>query len=90
YSSGMYARLGFSVAVHSNPDLLLVDEVLSVGDASFEEKCLAKMHDFQAQGTTIVLVSHSMDLVRKFCQRVLLLEGGALVAEGDPEETIGR
>jgi ABC-type polysaccharide/polyol phosphate transport system ATPase subunit len=90
YSSGMYARLGFSVAVHSDPDLLLVDEVLSVGDAAFEEKCLAKMHDFQARGTTIVVVSHSMSLVRKFCQRVLLVEGGCLVAEGDPEEVIER
>ncbi len=90
YSSGMYARLGFSVAVHSNPDLLLVDEVLSVGDASFEDKCLVKMHDFQARGTTIVVVSHSTDLVRKFCHRVLLMEGGHLVADGEPEETIGR
>lgn len=85
YSSGMYMRLGFSVAIHSDPEILLVDEVLSVGDAAFQEKCLDKMHEFQEQGTTIVLVSHAMDLVRKFCQRVLLLEGGRLVGDGSPE-----
>ena len=90
YSSGMYMRLGFSVAIHSNPQILLVDEVLSVGDSAFQEKCLGKMHDFQKQGTTIVLVSHSMDLVRKFCGRVLLMEGGHLVSDGSPEEIIGR
>ncbi len=60
--------LGFSGAVHRNPDLLLVDEVLSVGDASFEDKRLGKMREFQTRGTTIVVVSHSMDLERKFCQ----------------------
>lgn len=85
YSSGMYMRLGFSVAIHSDPEILLVDEVLSVGDAAFQEKCLDKMHEFQEQGTTIVLVSHAMDLVRKFCRRVLLLEGGRLVGDGSPE-----
>lgn len=90
YSSGMYMRLGFSVAVHSNPQILLVDEVLSVGDSAFQEKCLEKMHDFQERGITIVLVSHSMDLVRKFCQRVLLLEGGRLVGDGSPEEMTER
>ena len=90
YSSGMYMRLGFSVAVHSNPQILLVDEVLSVGDSAFQEKCLEKMHDFQERGITIVLVSHSMDLVRKFCQRVLLLEGGRLVGGGSPEEMTER
>lgn len=90
YSSGMYMRLGFSVAVHSNPDILLVDEVLSVGDAAFQEKCLDKMNEFQERGTTIVLVSHGMDLMRRFCQRVLLLEGGRLVGEGGPEEMIER
>ncbi len=63
YSSGMYIRLGFSVAVHSNPDILLVDEVLSVGDAHFQEKCLTKMDEFQSQDVTIVVVSHCMGLV---------------------------
>ena len=90
YSSGMYARLGFSVAVHSDPDILLVDEVLSVGDAAFQEKCFAKMRDFQDQGVTIVLVSHGLDLVRKFCQRALLLDRGHLVAEGPPDAVAHR
>ena len=90
YSSGMYMRLGFSVAIHSNPQVLLVDEVLSVGDSAFQEKCLEKMHEFQERGTTIVLVSHSMDLVRNFCPRVLFLEGGHLVGDGSPEEITGR
>jgi len=88
YSSGMYMRLGFSVAIHSNPGILLVDEVLSVGDAPFQEKCLDKMHQFQEQGVTIVVVSHSMDLVKKFCRRVLLMEEGRLTADGDPEEVV--
>ncbi len=90
YSSDMYARPGFSVAVHSDPDIPLVVEVLSVGDAAFQEKCFAKMRDFQDQGVTIVLVSHGLDMDRKFCHRALLLDGGRVVAEGDPEETIGR
>lgn len=90
YSSGMYMRLGFSVAIHSNPQILLIDEVLSVGDSAFQEKCLEKMHEFQERGITIVLVSHSMDLVRNFCPRVLFLEGGHLVGDGSPEEITGR
>lgn len=88
YSSGMYMRLGFSVAVHSSPQILLVDEVLSVGDTPFQEKCLAKVKEFQRQGATIVIVSHSMDLVRRFCQRAILLEGGHLVADGPTEDVI--
>ena len=88
YSSGMYIRLGFSVAVHSNPDVFLVDEVLSVGDASFQEKCLAKMHEFRDRGTTIVVVSHSMDLVRGFCQRAIILDGGHIVADGAPDDMV--
>lgn len=90
YSSGMYMRLGFSVAIHSNPEILLVDEVLSVGDAYFQEKCLDKMHDFQRRGTTIVMVSHTMQLVEKFCERALLLNHGHLVADGTPSEVIER
>lgn len=88
YSSGMYIRLGFSVAVHSNPEILLVDEVLSVGDTYFQEKCLAKMHEFQAQGTTMVLVSHSMELVQRFCERVIFINGGHLIDEGPPAKII--
>ena len=90
YSSGMYMRLGFSVAVHSDPGVLLVDEVLAVGDAAFQEKCLAKMHEFQSQGVTIVLVSHSMELVERFCQRAILIEGGHLVEEGLSQAVIPR
>ena len=90
YSSGMYIRLGFSVAVHSNPDILLVDEVLAVGDAHFQDKCLARMQEFRSQGVTIVLVSHSMDLVEKFCQRTMLIDGGHLLEEGPPQAVIPR
>ncbi len=90
YSSGMYMRLGFSVAVHSGPDILLVDEVLAVGDAHFQDKCLAKMHEFQSRGVTIVLVSHSMELVEQFCQRTMLIDGGHLLEEGPPQAVIPR
>lgn len=88
YSSGMYIRLGFSVAVHSDPEILLVDEVLAVGDAAFQEKCLSKMQEFRSRGVTIVLVSHSMDLVQEFCERALLLNGGYLLADGAPTEVV--
>ena len=88
YSSGMYIRLGFSVAVHSDPEILLVDEVLSVGDSAFQEKCLEKMQEFRFQGVTIIVVSHSMDLVQDFCERALLLSGGHLLADGTPKTVI--
>lgn len=90
YSSGMYMRLGFAVAIFSDPDILLVDEVLSVGDEVFQEKCMAKMREFQERGVTIVLVSHSLDLVKSFCHRALLLHAGGLVADGDPAEVADR
>lgn len=88
YSSGMYMRLGFSVAVHTNPEILLVDEVLAVGDAEFEKKCISKMHEFKDIGVTIVFVSHDMDGMRSICDRVALIEGGKLAALGSPEESI--
>lgn len=88
YSSGMYMRLGFSVAVHANPEILLIDEVLSVGDAYFQEKCLTRMEEFKKQGVTIVVVSHSMDLVREFCDRVLIIDHGKLLDEGPPEAMV--
>jgi ABC-2 type transport system ATP-binding protein len=90
YSSGMYVRLGFSVAIHSNPEILLVDEVLSVGDAYFQEKCIARMHEFQARGTTIVVVSHGLDLVSTFCERAILLDHGRVVGEGPPDDVIAQ
>jgi len=90
YSSGMYMRLGFAVAIYSDPDILLVDELLSVGDAHFQDKCLAKMHEFQSNGVTIAVVSHAMDLVKRFCQRVVLIDGGHLVEDGAPQEVVPR
>jgi ABC-2 type transport system ATP-binding protein len=85
YSSGMYVRLGFSVAVHTDPDLLLVDEVLAVGDEAFQRKCMNTIHEFQADGRTIVFVSHSADQVRELCDRVVVLEHGEQVFDGDAE-----
>jgi ABC-type polysaccharide/polyol phosphate transport system ATPase subunit len=82
YSSGMYIRLAFAVAVHAEPEILLVDEVLSVGDAFFQEKCVDKMHEFQKGGTTIVVVSHSLGLMQTFCERVIWLDHGRVVADG--------
>ncbi len=90
YSSGMYMRLGFSVAVHSDPDILLVDEVLAVGDVAFGGKCMAKIREFQDRGVTIVIVSHALDMIRDFCNRALLLHGGQLLAGGLPDEVIRR
>ena len=90
YSSGMYMRLGFAVAIYSDPEILLVDEVLAVGDQVFQEKCMAKMREFQERGVTIVLVSHGLDLVKSFCRRALLLHAGELVAEGDSAEVVDR
>jgi len=90
YSSGMYMRLGFSVAVHSDPDILLVDEVLAVGDALFSEKCLAKIREFQDRGVTIVIVSHSPETVKNFCGRAILLNHGRLLEAESPESVIQR
>ena len=80
YSSGMYARLGFAVAVNVDPDVLLIDEVLAVGDENFQRKCLDRVSDFQKQGKTIVVVSHAPDLMRRICDRVAVLDHGHLVA----------
>ncbi len=90
YSSGMYVRLGFAVAAHSDPDILLVDEVLAVGDAAFQQKCFAKIREFQRQGVTIVLVSHALSLVEQFCHRALLLDHGRVMAEGSPRDVVHR
>lgn len=90
YSTGMVARLGFAVATSTRPDILLIDEVLSVGDTQFQEKCLARMRDFQAHGSTIVLVSHSMARIREFCSRAIWLKEGEIAAQGDPAEVVAR
>jgi ABC-2 type transport system ATP-binding protein len=84
YSSGMYVRLGFAVAVHVDPDILLVDEVLAVGDEHFARKCLAKIAQFQREHRTILVVTHSLDQVEQICDRALVLDHGRLVFDGDP------
>ena len=82
YSSGMYTRLGFAVAINVDPDVLIIDEVLAVGDRSFQQKCLTAMGEFKKAGKTIILVSHAMPLVTSFCDRALLLLRGQVVALG--------
>jgi homopolymeric O-antigen transport system ATP-binding protein len=82
YSSGMYVRLAFAVAAHLEPEILLVDEVLAVGDASFQKKCLNKMEDVGGQGRTVLFVSHNMPAVTRLCPRAVLLAGGKIVADG--------
>jgi ABC-2 type transport system ATP-binding protein len=84
YSSGMYVRLGFAVAVHVDPDILLIDEVLAVGDEHFARKCMDKIAEFQAQGRTILFVTHALDLVERICDRGVVLDHGKLVYDGDP------
>ncbi len=90
YSSGMYVRLGFAVAVHVDPDVLVVDEVLAVGDEAFAHRCLDTIEDFSRRGKTIFFVSHSLALVEELCDRVLYLEHGKTKALGDPRETLAR
>ena len=88
YSSGMYARLGFSVAAHVNPDVLIVDEVLSVGDYVFQRKCVDRMKEVIKAGTTVLFVSHNLKTIAEFCQRCMLLERGRLVKIGSPNDVI--
>ena len=88
YSSGMYMRLGFAVAINVDPDVLLVDEVLAVGDESFTHKCLDKFAEFRRRGRTILLVTHSLDLVTRFCDEALWLDAGVAKAQGDPKRVI--
>lgn len=90
YSTGMEARLGFSVAAHLDPNILLVDETLSVGDAKFTEKCLKRIDEFRARGVTIVIVSHALETVEAVCSRVFYIQHGRLVASGAPDELIGH
>ena len=88
YSSGMLARLGFSVAVHSDPDILLVDEVLSVGDQVFQKKCIEKMLGFKRSGKTIIFVSHSAQQVEEICDRVIWIQNGKVQLSGNVEEVL--
>jgi ABC-type polysaccharide/polyol phosphate transport system ATPase subunit len=89
YSSGMYMRLGFAVAIHVDPDVLLVDEVLAVGDEGFTHKCLDKFAEFKRRGRTILLVTHALGLVERFCDEALWLDGGRMKAMGDPRRVVG-
>ena len=88
YSSGMYARLGFAVAIHVDPDVLLIDEVLAVGDEAFTRKCLEKIGEFRRRGKTIVIVTHSLGLVEKMCDEALWLRKGKALDSGDPKRVV--
>src|SRR5215471_7946861 len=89
YSSGMYMRLGFSVAIHVDPEILLVDEVLAVGDEGFTHKCLDKFGEFKQRGKTILLVTHSLGLVERFCDEAIWLDAGHKREQGDPKRVVG-
>jgi ABC-2 type transport system ATP-binding protein len=88
YSSGMYVRLGFAVAVNVEPDILLVDEVLSVGDEAFQRKCIERVKKFQQEGRTILFVTHAADLVRRICDRAIVLDHGKMIIDAEPGEAV--
>ena len=88
YSSGMYIRLGFAVAISVDPEILIVDEVLAVGDEAFQRKCLDKIDEFRDSGKTIIFVTHNVDVTREICDRVVMLEGGRIVEDGIPKEVV--
>jgi lipopolysaccharide transport system ATP-binding protein len=90
YSSGMYVRLGFAIAAHLEPDVLLVDEVLAVGDAEFQVKCLARITELKNRGTTNLFISHDLSAVERLCDRAILLEAGTIVASGTPGEVVAN
>jgi ABC-type polysaccharide/polyol phosphate transport system ATPase subunit len=90
YSSGMYMRLGFAIAVTVDPDILLIDEVLAVGDEAFQHKCVGKIQEFQARGKTILLVTHDLGSVERLCDEAIWLHRGSLMAQGPTREIIGR
>ena len=88
YSSGMYMRLAFAVAINVDAEILLVDEILAVGDQHFQEKCIAKMKELKEQGKTMVFVTHSMETVKEFCSRAVWLSNGVIKMDGKPDEVI--
>ena len=90
YSSGMYMRLGFSVAIHSNFDVLIADEILAVGDQRFQQKCLSKFDEFKERGQGLIFVSHSLDLLKKHCQRGILIHGGQILYDGPIESACAK
>ncbi|MGI8996497.1 MAG: ABC transporter ATP-binding protein, partial [Pyrinomonadaceae bacterium] len=90
YSSGMYVRLGFAIAAHLDPDILLLDEVLAVGDAAFQTKCFERIKELRQSGTTIVFISHDLNAVERLCNRVLLMHRGQIAAGGNPVEVINH
>ncbi len=90
YSSGMFLRLAFSVAVHSDPEVFLIDEILAVGDEPFQRKCIDRITELKAEGRTLVIVSHDLDLVSRICERGILLEKGHKVADGPTVELVKR
>ena len=88
YSSGMYMRLGFSIAVHVNPQILLIDEILAVGDEAFQKKCFKRMEEFKKQGVTIIFVSHDLSAIEKFCSKVIFINKSKLENIGKPTQII--
>jgi len=89
-SSGMQMRLGFSVAIETDPDIFLIDEALAVGDMEFQQKCLGKFKEFKGNGRTIILVSHALNLVREFCEKTLLLSRGEMISFGETEAVVNE
>jgi len=89
-SSGMQMRLGFSVAIETNPDIFLIDEALAVGDMEFQQKCISKFKEFKTEKRTIVLVSHALNLVKEFCEKTLFISRGETVAFGNTEDTVSQ
>jgi lipopolysaccharide transport system ATP-binding protein len=90
FSSGMLMRLAFSTAVHTNPDILLIDEVLAVGDELFQKKCMQKIHEFKQQDKTIIFVSHALDVVNQVCETAMLIDGGRVIALGPTAEVVEK
>ncbi|MCX6694627.1 MAG: ATP-binding cassette domain-containing protein, partial [Methanomicrobiales archaeon] len=89
-SSGMKMRLAFSTAIQTDPDVMLLDEVLAVGDEAFKIKCMEKIDDLREAGTTVILVTHSLDQVKEICDRAVFLDHGAVIEEGDPEKVVAH
>jgi ABC-type polysaccharide/polyol phosphate transport system ATPase subunit len=84
----MFVRLAFSIAIHSQPEILIVDEALAVGDMAFQEKCLERVRQLRQDGVTLVFVTHGLDMIKEFCNRAILLEAGRVVRDGAPAEVI--